>query len=65
MKLTRKQRIALEFLAEVGPVAVITTGAYRLVRRLCDVGMVRIEGGQFSSYHITKQGREALKEAQK
>ena len=61
MKLTKKQRIALEFLAEVGPVAAHIHHVKRLFDSLDERGLIAWRDGY---RRITKQGREALKEAQ-
>lgn len=65
MKLTKKQRIALEFLAEVGPVSPKSRNCQRVLHRLYWHDLARLEGGIIWSYRITRKGREALKEAQR
>ena len=64
MKLTKKQRITLEFLAEVGPVTCLTIRARRVLVAMKNKGLVYANGGFVVTWHITRKGREALKEAQ-
>ena len=61
MKLTKKQRIALEFLAEVGPAHGHTIKVRRVLFALQKKDLAVYYAME---YRITKQGREALKEAQ-
>lgn len=64
MKLNKKQRIALEFLAKVGPVACVTIKTLEVICSLDRRGMIRKAGGEFGYvYYISEKGREALKEA--
>lgn len=65
MKLTKKQRIALEFLAEVGPVIPSSVACSNILFRLYRHGLTRTDGETKIRYHITRNGRKALKEAQK
>lgn len=63
MKLTKKQRIALEFLAEFGPFYPESEKVIVVIRTLSNAGLVRYLS--LWDWTITKKGREALKEAQK
>lgn len=64
MKLTKKQRIALEFLAEVGPIDPATLNEIDLLKTLLSRNLVTYN--QLSDdWRITRKGREALKETQK
>lgn len=62
MKLTKKQRIALEFLAVVGPLWATPEGADEIFDSLFSNEFVTWRQGYL---HITRKGREALKEATK
>ena len=59
MKLTRKQKIALEFLAEVGPATSYVIGSLRVLYALENKGLATFYA---QGFHITRKGREALEE---
>ena len=62
MTLTKKQRIALEFLAVVGPAGTCVFRVMLVFHSLASKALAVRCGDE---YRITRKGREALKEAQK